>query len=142
MNSRYDLNPEDPQSKRSKSLKYTCFVIANICLLGCLLYALLPWNNHNLNTLNYPSNSYGQVCQLQYAQAYPYVYVNFAPSTPKLHCVSECPSAQNGFTILDSRGALIAAPGISETANYQLGGICLSNQTLSLMKKRGLYSQI
>ena len=88
MNSQYDLNPEINPPQKNKHSQCPYFLVSNLLVALFLTYSFVFWNNNTLSTLNYPSDSYGHVCYLQYPQTYPFLFADFSTPTPKLLCVS------------------------------------------------------
>jgi hypothetical protein len=141
----HEVNNQDPlhpPSKPPRNYSYLWFVIPTTMVVLFNIYCFAFWNQQHLSALNYPTDSYGNTCYLKYQHSYPLLYIDLTAPTIKYRCVNECPSAANGFIVMDSRGAQILGPFVNETINTQLGGVCWSNYTLSMIQKRGLYSYL
>ena len=106
----FNHDPLHPRTKSNKSNNYLWFVIPTVLIVGFVVYSFAFWNSQHLSSLNYPVDSYGNICYLKYRHTYPLLYIDLSAPTIKYRCVNECPSAANGFFIMDSRGAQILAP--------------------------------
>jgi hypothetical protein len=85
-------------------------VVSSVLVVGFLVYIAVAWNGHTLEMLNYPVDSYGHSCYVDYRNTYPFLYMDFSAAVVKYRCVNQCPAVGNGYTVMDSRGSMILVP--------------------------------
>jgi hypothetical protein len=95
-----------------------------------------------LSKLNYPADTHGKSCYIDYPHSYPYLYIDLSLPSITYRCVDACPASHNFFIITDSGQNTILAPSIEETLNHQMGGVCWSQEKDSFMEKRGFHKEI
>jgi len=119
-------------------MNYAWIVVPLVLLFAFNVYCFAFWNSQNLSTLNYPADSSGNICYIKYNHTYPLLYIDLTAANIQYRCVNQCPYYANGYMVMDSSGTQIFGPFVNETINTNLGGVCWSNYTQSMIQQRGL----
>lgn len=110
-------------------------------VLGVIVFSFLSFNYQNMQKLNFPANSKGKTCNLDFPLSYPYLYIDLSSRNPIYRCVHACPSGWNQFIITDSEGEEIYSQGVEEP-NLVLGGICWSDDKEAALREKGLLEEL
>jgi hypothetical protein len=135
----------DPKMGGNGVNKFVCklilFVLVVLFVLGVIVFCVLSFNYQNMQKLNFPTNSKGQVCSLDFALSYPYLYIDLSSHIPIYRCVHACPSGWNQFIITDSEGEEIYGQGVEEP-NVTFGGVCWSEDKEAALREKGFLEEL
>jgi hypothetical protein len=125
----------------NSACKLILFVLVVLFVLGVIVFSFLSFNYQNMQKSNFPANSKGQTCNIDFGLSYPYLYIDLSSHNPTYRCVHACPSGWNQFIITDSEGEEIYAQGVEEP-KLAFGGICWSEDKEAALREKGFLEEL